>query len=87
MAQLGRALGLGPRGCRFKSCHPDHLRIKVTYKLRDFQTFIKLIEEGIIEVQFKIGIHREEQNLGKTYDRGTDFSIKYDDISNLYKRI
>ena len=25
MAQLGRALGLGPRGCRFKSCFPDHL--------------------------------------------------------------
>ena len=24
MAQLGRALGLGPRGCRFKSCFSDH---------------------------------------------------------------
>ena len=28
MAQLGRALGLGPRGCRFKSCFPDHLNCK-----------------------------------------------------------
>ena len=25
VAQLGRAFGLGPRGCRFKSCLPDHL--------------------------------------------------------------
>jgi hypothetical protein len=25
VAQLGRALGLGPRGRRFKSCLPDHL--------------------------------------------------------------
>ena len=25
VAQLGRALGLGPRGCRFKSCLSDHL--------------------------------------------------------------
>ena len=24
VAQLGRAFGLGPRGCRFKSCLPDH---------------------------------------------------------------
>ena len=24
MAQLGRALGLGPSGCRFKSCLSDH---------------------------------------------------------------
>ena len=26
IAQLGSALGLGPRGCRFKSCFPDHLK-------------------------------------------------------------
>ena len=25
VAQFGRALGLGPRGCRFKSCLSDHL--------------------------------------------------------------
>lgn len=26
MAQLGRALGSGPRGRKFKSCHPDHFQ-------------------------------------------------------------
>ena len=31
MAQLGRALGLGPRGCRFKSCFPDHLDFEELY--------------------------------------------------------
>ncbi len=25
VAQLGRASGLGPEGCRFKSCLSDHL--------------------------------------------------------------
>ena len=35
VAQLGRAFGLGPRGCRFKSCLPDHLEIKVLI----FKTF------------------------------------------------
>ena len=27
VAQLGRALGLGPRGRRFESCLPDHLHL------------------------------------------------------------
>ena len=27
VAQLGRALGLGPRGRRFESCLPDHLQL------------------------------------------------------------
>ena len=38
MAQLGRALGLGPRGCRFKSCFPDHLVLNV-----EFQRFFCVI--------------------------------------------
>ena len=29
MAQLGRALGWGPRGRKFKSCHPDHFYVPV----------------------------------------------------------
>ena len=29
VAQLGRALGLGPRGRRFESCHSDHLHDKM----------------------------------------------------------
>ena len=31
VAQLGRAFGLGPRGCRFKSCLPDHLKINLNF--------------------------------------------------------
>ena len=29
VAQLGRALGLGPRGRRFESCHSDHLSFNI----------------------------------------------------------
>ena len=36
IAQFGSALGLGPRGCRFKSCFPDHL----VYKALNFKAFI-----------------------------------------------
>jgi hypothetical protein len=29
VAQLGRALGLGPRGRRFESCLPDHELVSI----------------------------------------------------------
>lgn len=57
------------------------------YKLRDFDTFIKLIEKGIIEITFKIGVHKSGKKKGKTYDHGTDFSINVKDIELLYEKI
>ena len=36
VAQLGSALGLGPRGRRFESCHPDHFFKKIEYKHYSF---------------------------------------------------
>ena len=54
------------------------------YKLKDFKTFIRLIDDGIIEVTFKIGVHRDGPKKGKIYDHGTDFSISLNDIDELY---
>ena len=34
VAQLGRALGLGPRGRRFESCLPDNYRFLVSVETR-----------------------------------------------------
>lgn len=57
------------------------------YKLRDFNTFIDLIDKGIIEITFKIGIHKEGTKIGKVYDHGTDFSIRVIDIERLFEEI
>lgn len=57
------------------------------YILRNFNTFIYLIEKGIIEVTFKIGVHKDGEQLGKIHDRGTDFSIMKKDIELLFKKI
>lgn len=54
------------------------------YKLKNFETFIKLIEEGIIEITFKIGTHKSGSKKGKPYDHGTDFSINIKDIEKLF---
>ena len=54
------------------------------YKLKDFDTFIGLIEKGIIEITFKIGTHKSGNKIGQVYDHGTDFAIKVSDLELLY---
>lgn len=57
------------------------------YRLKDFDTFIKLIDMGIIDITFKIGVHKSGNRIGKVYDHGTDFSIKVSDLELLYDKI
>lgn len=52
------------------------------YKLKDFNSFVNAIDNGVIDITFKIDVHKELNKLGKTYDHGTDFAI---DISNLHE--
>lgn len=57
------------------------------YRLKDFDIFIKLIEEGIISITFKIGFYKSGRRKGQIYDHGTDFSIDIKDIHYLYDEI
>ena len=57
------------------------------YKRKNFYTFLKLIEEGIIEINFQISFWKNEKNLGKIHDRGTCFSIMSKDIQKLFNKI
>lgn len=53
-------------------------------KLRDFETFLFLLEKGIIRVSFKVGVYRSGPKRGKYYDHGTSFEIQSDDIDCLF---
>ena len=57
------------------------------YKLKDFNTFINLIEKGIIVISFKIGYYKSGKRIGNIYDHGTDFSISIDNLCLLYDEI
>lgn len=57
------------------------------YKLKDFATFLKLIEIGIICVEFHIGVFREGKRKGEIHDRGTSFRIKESNITYLFDKI
>lgn len=57
------------------------------YQLKEFDNFINLINNGIIDITFKIGTYKTGNRIGKVYDHGTDFSIKVSDLELLYDKI
>ena len=74
MAQLGRAFGLGPRGCRFKSCLPDHYK-KLSLRLKTF-----------LFVEIKRG-YKDLETIVHT-DQGSVYSsVSFNNIFNSYNVI
>ena len=54
------------------------------FKLKSFDNFLDLLEDGTIKLVFKVGIYLDEKRYGKTYDHGCGFAIKDEDICKLY---
>lgn len=54
------------------------------YLLRDFDTFLSLIDQGLIRINFKIGVFKSGIRKGQIHDHGTSFSIKECDLLKLY---
>ena len=57
------------------------------YELKDFDTFLRLIELGVITITFNIDVFKSGRRLGQIYDHGTCFSISYGYIGNLYNKL
>lgn len=57
------------------------------YNFRDFDTFLLMIEIGVITITFNIDFFRSGRRMGQVYDHGTCFSIPYGYIGFLYKRL
>ena len=54
------------------------------YKLKKFDDFINLIENGKIKLSIRIDIYVDKENYGKMYDHGCGFSISKKDINLLF---
>ncbi|MCI8575297.1 MAG: MvaI/BcnI restriction endonuclease family protein [Bacilli bacterium] len=57
------------------------------FRLKNFETFLKLIETGIIRVTFRISYFKDEERFGEIHDRGTTFEIREEDIPKLFDEI
>lgn len=54
------------------------------YKLKDFSTFMELLEKGIIRIYVCLGIYKSGYKKGKEHDHGIVFGIKECDLLKLY---
>ena len=57
------------------------------YKLRDFNTFIDLLNRDKIRVTFKVGVYTSGPRSGEINSHGTSFSIKSSELELLYEPI
>jgi len=57
------------------------------YKLKGFDTFLQLIEEGIIRITFKVSVYRNGLKAGLYDNHGTGFDINKDKIETLFTKI
>lgn len=64
-----------------------HYKNITLYSLKSFDTFLVLIEKGIIRVSIKIGVYKYGNKAGKTYDHGTGFGILADNLYMLFDEI
>ena len=55
------------------------------YRLRDFNTFLKLVETGVIKVSFHISYFKTVEKFGEIHDRGTTFEIREEDLPKLFE--
>lgn len=54
------------------------------FKLKSFDKFLDLLEDGTIKLVVKVGIYTDEKRYGKTYDHGCGFAISDNDLCKLY---
>lgn len=57
------------------------------FKFKNFDNFIKLMENGDIFINIKFGMYKNGPKLGKSHDHGTAFQIKTEAIPNLFEEI
>lgn len=54
------------------------------FKLKSFDKFLDLLENGTIKLVVKVGIYLDEKRYGKTYDHGCGFAISDNDLCKLF---
>lgn len=57
------------------------------YILKNFNTFINLIDIGIISISLRIGVYKGEYKHGQIHDHGTSFSINKNKLDLLFDKL
>ena len=67
----------------------NYVKYKVDnyYILKDFDTFINLVEVGIISFRFKIGVFKTGNRKGQIHDHGTSITIDKQNLNLLFNKV
>ena len=65
-------------------CKYNKLKI---FKLKNFDTFIEMIEKGIVEINFCTGYFKTGKREGDFHDHGTKFTINEKNIKKLFTQL
>lgn len=57
------------------------------YMLRNFETFISLIEDGTIRIVFMLGCYKSGPKRGLMNNHGSSFDISEDDLEKLFIKV
>ncbi len=57
------------------------------YILKNFDEFLKAIQNGTIRVTFKINVFRYGHKQGQIHDHGTSFDIMKQDLESIYYKV
>lgn len=67
-----------------------HIYFKYTdaefYYLKDFESFVKLIEQSVIQINFCVYVYTKGPKIGKIYDHGTSFKIYPSSLHKLFNQ-
>lgn len=53
----------------------------------NFNKFIYLLENGFIQFDMRMGVHKSGKNYGKPHDHGSGFRIKKESIENIFDNV
>ena len=56
----------------------------VCFKFKDFDTFLKMIEEGVIKLSLMLRYSKNEKNYGKNKNKNMIFSINDKNLKKIY---
>lgn len=56
------------------------------YEIKSFETFVRLIKEGLISITFNINVYMDKKRYGNIYNHGTAFIININNIEKLYQK-
>ena len=57
------------------------------YKLKNFNTFLSLLEKDIIHITINLDTFTSGKRIGEIHDRGTAFRINLNNIEDLFIKV